>query len=65
LSVNPKKFKRNNRKLAEIREIRERLEAESDIVYLKSLKFELNSAIKHEKLQRRINERNSWKGYVC
>jgi len=64
MSVNPRKFKRNMRKLEQIKEIKEKIELESDLIYLESLKFDLKYAKKHAKLQRRIHKKQGWRDYT-
>ena len=65
MSVNSRKFKRNIRKFDKIQEIKEKLEVESDIIYLECLKFDLNTAKKHAKLQRKIHKKQGWRDYTC
>ncbi len=68
MSATPQKFKRrknnyfqNNReKLG----IKDRIELESDLIYLESLKFDLKHARKHAKLQRLIHKKQGWRGYT-
>ena len=65
MSVNPRKFRRNIRKIAEIKGIKEKIEIESDLTYLEFMKFDLLLAKKHAKLQKLIHKKQSWRNYVC
>ena len=58
MSVNPRKFKRNKRKL---REIQERLDMETSYAYLESLKLDMKLA---KRLQNRIYKKQNWKDYT-
>lgn len=62
MSVNPRKFKRKKHNLAELKE---KIELETDYIYLKSLKMELKHSRKQEKLQKIIHKRTNWRDYTC
>jgi hypothetical protein len=65
MSVNPRKFKRKNNKLKNISEIKDKLELESNLIYLDLLKFDLKHARKHAKLQILIHKKQGWRDYTC
>jgi hypothetical protein len=56
-----KELKEKKRRL---REFKRRIEFETDICFLESLKLELKQAKKHEKLQRRIWKKKGWREYT-
>jgi hypothetical protein len=53
------------RKKQKLEDIKERIEFETDVYFLESLKLELKHAKKHEILQKRIHKKQGWRSYTC
>ena len=65
MSTNSRLIRKNKFPKRKIEENKDRIELQSDIIYLESLKFELENSKKYDRLQKLIHKKQGWRAYTC